>query len=91
MRDLCVYYATTVKYGFKMELMEAFAKPFEDENIHVIHHKGAGGFEVKNTSHALIFNYQRVAPNQEKLKDRLQLRVDAVSYTHLTLPTKRIV
>ena len=61
MRDLCVYYATTVKYGFKMELMEAFAKPFENEGIHVIHHKGAGGFEVKNTSHALIFNYQRVA------------------------------
>ena len=76
MRDLCVYYATTVKYGFKMELMEAFAKPLQDEGIHVIHHRGAGGFEVKNTSHALIFNYQRVAPNQDKLKDRLQLRVD---------------
>ena len=43
MRDLCVYYATTVKYGFKMELMEAFAKPLEDEGIHVIHHKGADG------------------------------------------------
>ena len=69
MRDLCVYYATTVKYGFKMELMEAFAKPLQDEGIHVIHHRGAGGFEVKNTSHALIFNYQRVAPNQDKLKD----------------------
>lgn len=76
MRDLCIYYATTVKYGFKMELMKAFGKPISDDDIHVVHHKGAEGFDVKSTSHALIFNYQRVAPGQEKLKERLQLRVN---------------
>ena len=36
---LAVYYNTTVKYGFKMELMQAFAKIIEDSGIRVRHFK----------------------------------------------------
>ena len=37
MKSLAVYYNTTVKYGFKMELMSAFAKPIEESGIRVRH------------------------------------------------------
>ena len=77
MKSLAVYYNTTVKYGFKMELMSAFAKPIEEGGIRVRHFKGPEGFEVADDfSHAIIFNYQRVKQNQEELKARLQLRVN---------------
>ena len=74
---LAVYYNTTVKYGFKMELMQAFAKPIEDSGIRVRHFRGPDGFAVSDDfTHALIFNYQRWVPGQQPLKERLQLRVD---------------
>ena len=74
---LAVYYNTTVKYGFKMELMQAFAKPIEDSGVRVRHFRGPDGFAVSDDfTHALIFNYQRWGPGQQPLKERLQLRVD---------------
>ena len=74
---LAIYYNTTVKYGFKMELMQAFAKPIEDSGVRVRHFRGPEGFDVdKDYTHALIFNYQRFVAGQEPLKDRLRLRVD---------------
>ena len=74
---LAVYYNTTVKYGFKMELMQAFAKPIEDSGVRVRHFRGPDGFAVSDDfTHALIFNYQRWVPGQQRQKERLQLRVD---------------
>ena len=45
---LAVYYNTTVKYGFKMELMQAFAKPIEDSGVRVRHFRGPDGFAVSD-------------------------------------------
>ena len=69
-----------------MKVIELFAGSFSFSNVAATY-----GFETFTIDNGLDLKTSDHYAKINLVTDILELNIDAVSYTHLTLPTKRIV